>query len=587
MKKEKETCKKNLKLEKTPKKAFNTEGNKNITKIKPFYPNNLNQPYTINKRKNKIQLFNNNKISFSVDKKINRNLPSLNNVPILLTKNKKEWSNLELQNKGNIYDNLNYNNLYERDNLLMQIYHTQNDMNKTNKEIKELKKLFTMIEKENMANKYLISQLLNKNKSVKVESNNNTIENNEKPKKSENNNIINNNIGSKKQKKKFDDNDQTKIDRLIKGIKHYDKCLSLKEKELSYMKKRNETKEYGQINELLEQKNKILEDLIKNYNDIKSKINVTDEQIINMSLKIYNLHEISAKKTAKISYYKKETEEIEYKIKYLEEQKIKLEKNEKKLEEQKKEEEEEINNLINEEKKLEEEYEQNKKYKIEKNQYETEISNSYNNEKNYKRKYEMNLRRLEKCEASYKQYTEKINNYEKERDNLMEKSKIPQKNREKMKEMENEIYKLEKEIEKYDKKKIKIEEKIQENNEKIEDEINNNKKEFENYQKEIEELTKKIKQLNDEFKSKNDNKIKKENELNTIIKKYEEIKNNSLNREEKNSQMEEKEENNDVLEKENSELKEKNKELKTLLEEMKSKNKEIEGILEDFNKFKI
>ena len=591
MKKEKEISKKNHKFEKTPKRGFNTEGNKNQAKCMPSLQTILSQTYSVNKRKNQIKAFNNNKNALSVDKRNNRNLPFLHKGQPSLSKKKKEFSNIELQSKGsNIFENLNLKNSYERDNLLMQIYHTQNDMNKTNKELKELKKLFAIIEKENLANKYLISQLLNKNKAIKAESNNITIDVNGQCAENNDNLTLNSNGGgTKKQKKIFDDIDQSKIDRLIKGIKHYDKCLTLKEKELSSVKNKSETKEYEQINELIEQKSKYLDDLIKNYNDILEKINFTDEQIINMSLRIYNLNEISTRKNGKISNYKKETEDIENKIKYLEEQRIKLEKSEKKLEEQKKEEEEEIYNLTKEEKNLEEDYEKNKKYKIEQSQYETEISNSYNIEKNNKRKYEMNLKRLEKCEATYKQYTQKINNYEKERENLLEKSKIPQKNREKMKEMENEIYKLEKEIEKYEKKNNDIDEKIRENNYKIEDEINSNKKEFENYHKEIDELTNKIKLLSDEFKSKNENKIKKENELNDLNKEFEEIKSNNIsnNEENDNVQNKAKEKNNDELEKENYELKEKNKELKKELEEMQTKNKEIEGLVGDINKLTI
>ena len=40
----------------------------------------------------------------------------------------------------------------------------------------------------------------------------------------------------------------------------------------------------------------------------------------------------------------------------------------------------------------------------------------------------MNLIRLEKVQNSNEQLNQKIKNYEKERDNLVEKSKIPQKN---------------------------------------------------------------------------------------------------------------------------------------------------------------
>ena len=67
MKSEKEVIKTNLNLEKTPKKAYNTEGNKNLEKFKPYYPNNIFSQYS-SKRSTQYKSLNNT-ISFSVDKK--------------------------------------------------------------------------------------------------------------------------------------------------------------------------------------------------------------------------------------------------------------------------------------------------------------------------------------------------------------------------------------------------------------------------------------------------------------------------------------------------------------------------------------
>ena len=163
----------NSKWEKTPKKVFNTEGNKNYEKFKPYYPKNIFNHFSISKIKNQLKPFNNKMKALSVDKR-NAKLPLLNQGQQFLSKQRKEWSNVDIQNMGNIYENLNLNNPYERDNLLMEIYHTENDMNKTNKEINELKKMFDILEKENLANKFMINELLNKNKKIKIESNNNT-----------------------------------------------------------------------------------------------------------------------------------------------------------------------------------------------------------------------------------------------------------------------------------------------------------------------------------------------------------------------------------------------------------------------------
>ena len=194
MKNEKElSIKKNNKIQ-TPNKIFNTEGNKTFQKFRPYYPNKIFVYNSINKNKSKIKSFSNNKITLSVDKR-NRILPLLNNgQQKFLSKKKKEWSNLGFQN-GQIYENLTINNnVNERDNLLLQLYHTQNDMKKTNKEIKNLKAMFEIIEKENLSNKYMISQLLKKNKGTKIEisvsdsnlKTENESENNKNPEKNEN-----------------------------------------------------------------------------------------------------------------------------------------------------------------------------------------------------------------------------------------------------------------------------------------------------------------------------------------------------------------------------------------------------------------
>ena len=386
MKYEKEPLKTNLRLEKTPKKSYNTEGNNDYQKFKPYYPNAIFNQFS-SKRKTQYNPFN-IKIPFSVDKK-NANFPLLKKgKQQFLSKQKKEWSNIDFSNSGNIYEKLNLKNPYERDNLLIQIYHTQKDINQANREIRDLKKMQEIIEKENLANKFMIGQLLNKNKQIKIESSENTIQSIDKEEKNQTEQIdnasnkreesinksksksiqkgkdknmesksvsfnIKNNKSSvktksktntntiKKEKNKYLDSDKLKINILKKGLNYYKYHLNKKEEELAEFKGKEEVKQYTQINDLIEKKNKSLEELIKKNNEIRSKINKTDEQILNISAKIYNMKENSIKINSKILNYKKNIEEIENKIKYLEEEKLKLEKNEKKLEEQKKEEEEE------------------------------------------------------------------------------------------------------------------------------------------------------------------------------------------------------------------------------------------------------
>ena len=290
----------------TPNKIFNTEGNKTFERFKPYYPNKIFFYNSINKKKSKIKSFSNNKIALSVDKR-NGLLPLINNGQQFFSKKKNEWFNTGFQNNknGNVYEHLtiNSNNVNERDNLLEELYHTQNDMNKANKEIRDLKAMFDIMEKENLSNKYMISQLLNKKKGTKIEistsnrslntenesGNNNTIEKNNNNNNTEvniNNTKDNNDIKSKKNickteinikgnnkdnnkdnnrlkkvktmvnnnsnkiikkdKRNTIDIDKSKINVLKKELTYYKKCLDTKEEELAKFKETNEMKQYNQ-----------------------------------------------------------------------------------------------------------------------------------------------------------------------------------------------------------------------------------------------------------------------------------------------------------------------------------------------------
>ena len=329
----------------TSKKTFDFEASRSFNKFNSYNPNNTFNQFTINKRKNTIISFN-NKTAYSLD----RNNPFNSKGQKLLSNQNKEWSNLDFKNNGNIYEKLNLCRPFEKDNLLMEIYYTNKDINRTIKEIKDLKKILDNMEEENLANKFMITQLLNKNKKIKIESNNNfndninIIDNNNTPLennktisyKSENkenkennekkfstlhasqsekskkyliknrsfknkNKTNTNNV--KKWKNKIVDIEQSKINVLMDGLAFYKKLLNSKEKELNSFKKKKEIKEYNQLNDIIENKNKELEELIKNYNDIQYRINETDDKILNMSQKINNMKENEYKKKSAISFY--------------------------------------------------------------------------------------------------------------------------------------------------------------------------------------------------------------------------------------------------------------------------------------------
>ena len=665
MKNEKKSFKVNKKIIFTPKKIVNTEENKNYKKFRPYYPdNNVFKTLSISKNRAKTNHINNKTNSSDKKKDI---FPLINIGRQLLSRQGKSISNYGFQNFGNLYEKINLFNPNERDNLMMEIYHSENDMKKTIKEINDLKAMFEALEKENISNKEIISKLLqkkeetnnptspNKNKNnndndddkkningnnvnnvnnefitISVNDNencDNNLKTNNTNNSNNNNNgksysvnkrskenkitkkgeeeIINNKLSFtlKKSKNKLfknysfknknnnlnniSDREKWKISILKKQLSYYKRSINSKNKEISSIKNNTKIKKFNHINELIKNKYKNLEELIDKSNEIQNEINLKDEIIINLGLRAMNLKENNAKKNNKIEYYKKEIEEIEKNIKYSKNEKILIEKKEKKKEEQDKEEKNEIDLLVKEEKNLEKEYEEKKKIKDEQDEYESELSYSYNEEIKYKKKYELSLIKYEKLKNKNDKLIETINKYEKERKDLIEKSKIPQKRKEKIKEMENKIKKIEDEIDKYIKNKNELEQKAKNYNNKIGNDISKNKEQFELYKKENEELTDKIKKMGNEFKNKFDNKNKKENELKKIKEEYTKLledenynNNNGIN------------DINDInkLQNENKNLKEDNDKIKKIYEEKMKilkdlglKSEDMQLILNDIN----
>ena len=184
MKNEKKSFKINKKIIFTPKKIVNTEENKNYKKFRPYYPdNNIFKTLSISRNRSNANHLN-NKINSS-DKKKNI-FPFINIGRQLLSKQGKSISNYGFQNFGNLFEKINLFNPNERDNLMMEIYHSENEMKKTIKEINNLKAMFETLEKENMSNREIISKLLQK----KEQKNNQTSPNKNNNEDSGNNEFI-------------------------------------------------------------------------------------------------------------------------------------------------------------------------------------------------------------------------------------------------------------------------------------------------------------------------------------------------------------------------------------------------------------
>ena len=368
----------------------------------------------------------------------------------------------------------------QRDNLIIQLYHITMDMNQVDKEIKELKNLFNHEEKENMAHKFIINKILNENQNVKVvehkfDSPKNTknksfAEENNNENKSKNSTIKvrsvkkgffskNFNILEKNKNRTIPNsikkiktrNSKSKIDTLKKELDFYQKMIESKEEKLKNFNKKEGTMIYKGINLMIDKQNKNFENLNKIGNEIINKVFQTDEKIFELSQKLYKLREKNNKSLEQIEIHKTKISEIEIQINNLINVRKKKRKEEQEQEEKKNKEQSELNSLINEKKILEEKYDKKAELKIEENDYKIELENLNRDEKKYKLKIEVNELKLEHCQKKNKELNQKIEEYEKERSNLLEQSKVPRRNKIKIEEMENELDKLVEEIENYEK----------------------------------------------------------------------------------------------------------------------------------------
>ena len=486
-----------------------------------------------NTEENKLKEQLNNSIRNKIFFQKKNNITKLNNNPIRIINNKSSFQikpkkklnqyhidrNIPFFNLKKIYDKRN-EDIEVKDDLIIKLYHTTMEINKLNKEIKELQNLFDQEKKENLTHKYIINRILQENQNIKLvdnydnydspkkesieEENKENKENNNNNENNENNNS-NDNINKSKndtikisyirkeiypkdyyvfknrtipnsiKKVKTRNLNKLKIDTLKKGLDFYQRMIESREEKLKNFKKMEGPVNYNVINTMIDKKNKIFENLSKKGGEMRDKLIDSDEKIFELNQKISKIKEKNNKSLAKIVFYKNKISEIEFKINLLTEERTKRQKEELQQENEKSKEESEIKSLINEKNNLEEEFDKKKELKLEEYDYKRERENLYNDEKKYKLKNDMYLTKLEHCKNKNEELNQKIKEYEEVRDILLEKSKMPRKNKIKIEEMENEFEQLLQEVEDYEKKLISYNKINEEKNKlnKIEEEQNN------------------------------------------------------------------------------------------------------------------
>lgn len=377
-------------------------------------------------------------------------------------------------------NNLDYNKNEEKDNLIYQLANITKDLNKIDIEIKELQVLYSHEEKENAAHKYIIQKILNENQEVEVLCNFDSPRNSKDQSLEENNDrkLKMSTLEAKSIKKESQSKNRTlpnsmrqlktrntkRIDTLKKGIVFYQKLIDSKDKKLKNFNKKEGAIIYKNINTKINLQNKNYENLSKINNDMINKVYLDDEKIFDLNQKLSKLKDKTNKYIENIENYKNKISETEIKINNLKNERKKRKKEEKEQELIKSKEESELNSLINEKNILEEKYDKKIELKFEQHDYIKELENSYIYEKQFKLKNEVNSQKLEHYKIKNEEFNKKIEEYEKERNYLLEQSKVPQKHKKQMEEMEIEMAKLIAEVETYDKKLKHINQIIEEQN---------------------------------------------------------------------------------------------------------------------------
>ena len=488
----------------------------------------------------------------------------------------------------------------ENSGIFVEINKAQTEIKNINKELKSLKKEYTIIEDRNLTNKYIIEKILDiNNNNSNIDSNmdfksfNNF--NSEKNSEEESKNKDDENKNKKKRSKnkfKFQSEESLKIFALKKQISQYNNTLRINSNKIEELRKKKKQMQYQQIIESLNEKSDEIKEVFNKIEDLKTILFEKDTRIKFYSLNAQQYSDDIVKLEQNMKYKNELLTYNQDEIKELNEEKDNLNSKQKILEETKKEKEKKKDDINEELNKLDKEIEDNKDLLKEKEKNDIFLSNFDGVHKKY-------LNDINKLESKIKLLTQQyegiekdINKYESERPKLLEMSKIPKKNQEKMKLLEKEVNDLKQEIDKRNKESNNTEKDMSNKINNITNMNKDYKTQMDNYKKEKEDLKSELKQcINDLYsKQKEEEELEQEyfsliDESKKIKKEYDEIKKIEEEMKKKDLLEKEKEENikiqkeknfNDAIEKYYCEI----NELKIKNEELRKKNGKLKIIFD-------
>ena len=539
----------------------------------------------------------------------------------------------------------------DKEGLIVDLYHVSNEMDEQNNKLEELQQEYNNLISNSLAYKVIIEKILgidengnliNKskenNKSNNDETTNNKIkgksksENNLKlttyaktenkeffPKvnpdindseTAKNNYILISQLKSKRNKmaiKSVFNNEQensTKLNVLLREKNILTKKLIEKEKKLDKIKNLEKIKTFEESVSKLNAKNNELEELVSYSKELQIEKFETENKISAYNNKIKKYTDEINSINEKYKYNQKELENCNADVEYLQKCIEDLRAKEQILNEEEKqnmnnykekiEKESEINNLL----------EERKIFFDEKQKLEAQIQSLQKQEMNLKKAIEKKNIYIKSYEKENENLHLMIEDYESRRNKLLERADQPRKNRQRMKDIENEIKTLEQNIVTY-----KVENNEKENN--MEDNVNKNNELIENQGKEIEghdniikDLQNQIDTLKNDIKAGEEKLVQDEEKLNKLTeeftKKEEEYRIEKENKEKEKQEKEIQYKNDEInknkqneekineLIKNKNELNEESEKLKIENEKIKDENTNVKKAhQEKFEKYKL
>ena len=376
----------------------------------------------------------------------------------------------------------------EKERIILQLILTKNEMDKIDNDMKDYKNFYNKLKETNMTFKTIIEKILK----IKEP------ENNEESSEFEIINILN---------KK-----DTKLNAFKKQIINYEKIIEKQEKKLTEVKKEKKTNDFYEKNNLIDDKNRELEDLVSKNKKLQMKKHGKDEDINYYFNEINDLKVSSLKMQESIKSLEKNINNIEKEIYNLQNEKYQIVKKFGSLVE---------NSLIletntgqkkEELKSLTDEYERIKDIKGEKDKDETELLNIQNKIDAIKRIIDKNNNKMKMINYDNEQIENDLYIIQAETDRLNEKYKSKQKVNSSLKNLDKE------------KNSVKNKSKI--------DDIKNEDKENifitipeKSIKKTENNLNKDIKELENELESKKKQNNEQKKELEEIKNKFNILKN--------------------------------------------------------------